>query len=68
MEKLEGKFSGHAGFGLRGISERVKILGGSFGMHSAPEAGTKLTVEIPIESKGRSGEWETGRTGDGAKH
>jgi signal transduction histidine kinase len=35
------------GFGLSGISERVRILGGNLSVHSQPAEGTDLRVEIP---------------------
>jgi signal transduction histidine kinase len=34
------------GFGLTGISERVRLLGGSHTIDSAPECGTRLTVRL----------------------
>lgn len=36
------------GFGLTGLSERVRILGGRFQCDSAPGKGTRLTFEIPV--------------------
>ena len=36
------------GFGLTGLGERVRILGGRFDCHSAPGTGTRLAFEIPI--------------------
>jgi signal transduction histidine kinase len=38
------------GYGLSGITERVRILGGNFTVHSAPGEGTNLTVEVPVSS------------------
>ena len=38
-----------SGFGLIGINERIKLLGGKIDIQSAPSLGTKITVEIPIE-------------------
>jgi len=38
------------GFGLSGITERVRMLGGNFTIHSTPGEGTNLTVEVPISS------------------
>ncbi|MDT9695299.1 sensor histidine kinase [Streptomyces sp. P17] len=35
------------GFGLLGIQERARLLGGTVGVDSAPGAGTRITVEIP---------------------
>jgi signal transduction histidine kinase len=39
------------GFGLTGLGERVRILGGSFECDSAPGRGTRLKFEIPIPQK-----------------
>ncbi len=38
-------------FGLIGLNERVKLLGGSLLIKSAPGAGTRVEVVIPIEHK-----------------
>lgn len=35
-------------FGLVGIEERIIILGGTFGIHSEPGAGTTVRVAVPI--------------------
>jgi two-component system NarL family sensor kinase len=35
------------GFGLIGMQERARLLGGSFLVESAPGAGTRITVEVP---------------------
>jgi signal transduction histidine kinase len=35
------------GFGLTGITERVRVLGGTLAIDSHPGAGTNLTVEVP---------------------
>ncbi|HUL49712.1 MAG TPA: sensor histidine kinase [Gemmatimonadales bacterium] len=42
-----GVEGGH--FGLRGIQDRVAMLGGSFELVSAPGRGTSLTVVLPAE-------------------
>ena len=42
-----GVEGGH--FGLRGIQDRVAMLGGTFGIDSAPGRGTSLTVTLPAE-------------------
>jgi signal transduction histidine kinase len=38
------------GLGLVGMQERVNHLGGVFEISSRPGTGTKLEVELPIES------------------
>ena len=40
-----GQGDGH--FGLDGVSDRVKRLGGTFTIESSPDNGTKITVSIP---------------------
>ena len=35
------------GYGVSGITERVRILGGSFIVDSRPTQGTNLSIEIP---------------------
>ena len=35
-------------FGLRGIRERVRLLGGTADINSAPGEGTTITVELPL--------------------
>jgi signal transduction histidine kinase len=42
-----GVEGGH--FGLRGIQDRVAMLGGTFAIESAPGRGTSLTVTLPAE-------------------
>ena len=44
-EEDVGVEGGH--FGLRGIQDRVEMLGGTFTLESAPGRGTSLTVELP---------------------
>jgi len=41
------------GYGLSGIAERVRILGGALTVDSHPGAGTNLTVEIPLTIRKR---------------
>jgi signal transduction histidine kinase len=40
---------GERGFGLIGIQERLKALGGTFEIKSAPNKGTELFATIPLE-------------------
>ncbi len=44
------KREGH--FGLAGMSERVKLLGGTLCIQSTPGAGTSIDVSIPRKEKG----------------
>jgi signal transduction histidine kinase len=46
-EEDVGVEGGH--FGLRGIQDRVEMLGGAFAIDSAPGRGTSLTVTLPAE-------------------
>lgn len=39
--------SGH--FGLIGLNERVRLLGGTLDLRSSPDAGTHLEVTVPLE-------------------
>jgi signal transduction histidine kinase/ligand-binding sensor domain-containing protein len=36
------------GFGLFGMSERMKMIGGSFSVESAPGRGTRIRLELPV--------------------
>jgi signal transduction histidine kinase len=38
-----------AGLGLQGIAERVRILGGTHAIESAPGQGTTVTLRIPLK-------------------
>jgi two-component system NarL family sensor kinase len=35
-------------YGLIGLNERARLLGGSFHVHSAPAAGTRLDITVPL--------------------
>jgi signal transduction histidine kinase len=37
----------HTGLGLRGIEERVKEIGGTLTITSAPGRGTSLVIQLP---------------------
>lgn len=41
---------GKGGFGLTGMAERARLLGGQFNIESAPERGTTMTVNIPMKA------------------
>jgi signal transduction histidine kinase/ligand-binding sensor domain-containing protein len=43
----------HSGFGLTGMAERARLLGGEFHVRSAQGRGTMVTVEIPLKRGGR---------------
>jgi signal transduction histidine kinase len=38
-------------FGLRGISERVLLLGGAVDISSGPHAGTQLVARVPLNAR-----------------
>jgi two-component system NarL family sensor kinase len=40
-------------FGLVGMRERARLLGGSFQIESSPGAGTRITAEIPLPHRSR---------------
>ncbi len=40
-----------AGFGLQGMTERVKLLGGQFNLQSQPNNGMKIQATIPLNEK-----------------
>ncbi|RIX52438.1 sensor histidine kinase [Paenibacillus nanensis] len=40
-----GRLAGH--YGLVGIKERVRLLGGMLDIHSEPEAGTTIEIKVP---------------------
>ena len=44
-------------FGLRGIRERAKLLGGRATIDSAPGKGTRIAVELPVTSMCGSSSW-----------
>jgi two-component system NarL family sensor kinase len=50
-ELVTQKREGH--FGLAGMSERVKLLGGTLCIQSTPGAGTSIDVLIPRKEKGQ---------------
>lgn len=39
------------GFGLQGMTERVKLLGGTFELHSQPQQGMQIMAKIPLNEK-----------------
>ena len=41
--------SSGAGFGLLSLRERARLAGGTLEVESAPGAGTRVTVSIPVE-------------------
>jgi signal transduction histidine kinase len=46
---LEGRGGDH--FGLRGLHERTKAIGGSLDIRSAPGAGTEVTCRVPYDAE-----------------
>ena len=51
----------HKRLGLLGSRERVEMVGGKFGVESAPGQGTTISAEIPITSDGPEGTPKTTR-------
>lgn len=47
----EDKISNHASFGLMGMRERARFLGGKVYIASVPDKGTRVTVHIPLTDK-----------------
>src|SRR5262249_54798642 len=43
--------AGGAGFGLRGLSERVQALGGSLTIESERGAGTTVAIHVPLKKE-----------------
>jgi len=43
--------NGNPSFGLRGMSERAKVLGGQLEIQSALGTGTRLTLLVPLQHK-----------------
>ena len=40
-----------AGFGLVGMAERVRMLGGTFNIKSAAGKGTRISITVPVSDK-----------------
>jgi signal transduction histidine kinase/ligand-binding sensor domain-containing protein len=40
-----------AGFGLIGIAERVRMLGGTYNLDSSPSQGTTITIRLPLPER-----------------
>jgi signal transduction histidine kinase/ligand-binding sensor domain-containing protein len=57
---LQTNGASKSGFGLTGIAERVRILGGKYAIESVPESGT--TVEVRIDKKSEVKKYEKGET------
>lgn len=46
--------AGRATFGLRFMSQRAAEMGGCVTVHSRPDAGTRVVVEVPVSGENRS--------------
>jgi signal transduction histidine kinase len=53
MESMEKTEKPRRGFGLFGMAERAKLLGGMLQIKSSPDEGTAVMVRIPIGEKER---------------
>jgi len=49
-----GRPRSRTGIGLTSMGERVRMLGGSFAIQSAPSQGTKIRIELPLTEMGLS--------------
>jgi two-component system, NarL family, sensor histidine kinase UhpB len=49
VERTLSPESGKHGFGLVGIPERVRLLGGVYDIQSAPGQGTTISITLAIE-------------------
>lgn len=61
---FDPKQIGDGHFGLRGIQERARLLGGAACIQTAPQQGTHITVEFPLIPPGDNG-GENGQRDDG---
>jgi signal transduction histidine kinase len=43
----QGRGETSNGYGLLGLRERIQLVGGTVNIHTAPEQGFRLEVEIP---------------------
>jgi len=50
VDMWEASSAGGNSFGLVGMRERVELLEGTFAIASSPGTGTKITIEVPINS------------------
>jgi signal transduction histidine kinase/ligand-binding sensor domain-containing protein len=50
-----GGAADRGGFGLKGLAERVHMLGGTHTIESGPDRGTTVTVRLPRRSQGEGG-------------
>jgi signal transduction histidine kinase len=50
-EALRGK--GRTGWGLLGIQERTRLLGGQYEIHSEPQRGTRIQVTVPVKTEAK---------------
>jgi signal transduction histidine kinase len=51
VEEADQTEKARRGFGLFGMTERAKLLGGALAIRSSPEDGTAISVKIPIREK-----------------
>ena len=52
---VDAALAGHSS-GLAGMLERSRLLGGQLTIESAPGAGTRLSLDLPLSAEARSGE------------
>jgi two-component system sensor histidine kinase DegS len=44
---------GRTGWGLLGIQERTRLLGGQYEIHSKPGRGTRIRVTVPVKMEAK---------------
>ncbi len=52
-EQAERQGDAQPSFGLTGMKERARVLGGSLRLESAPGTGTRLTLNVPLGKDGK---------------
>jgi two-component system sensor histidine kinase DegS len=56
VDTMEAQLGDH--FGIIGMQERVELLEGRFDIESKKDAGTKVTMIVPIKAEKKEGEWD----------
>ncbi len=57
--RLQQKAGTQEGYGLRGIRERIELVGGTFHLESQAGRGTQLSVTVTRTGMATPGRWDT---------